>query len=105
MDIFEIERLIDDSLVSDNAYQEFLRVSALSMGLYSLKSRQIDAQGPHNEAEVYFVVSGKAHIMVAEEIQTVRAGSIIHVPAKVAHKFIDISEDLQVLVFFAPPES
>ncbi len=105
MDIFHIEDLVSQSKKSENDYLEFLRVSDLSMGLYSLKAGQTDPQSPHNEDEVYYVIAGMGRIEVGAEIQDVRPGSIIYVPAKVAHKFLDISEELQVLVFFAPAES
>ncbi len=51
------------------------------------------------------MVSGRGRIEVGDEIQDVRAGSIIYVPAKLARKFLDIAEDMQILVFFAPAES
>ena len=34
----------------------------------------------------------------------VARGSVIYVPAGVAHKFHHITEDLRVLVVFSPPE-
>jgi len=49
-------------------------------------------------------VSGRAHILVAEENLAVRAGSIVYVPKNVAHRFHSIEEHLTVLVFFAPAE-
>jgi mannose-6-phosphate isomerase-like protein (cupin superfamily) len=53
---------------------------------------------------VYYVVSGKAQILVAEENQAVQAGSIIYVGKNVAHRFHSIEEELTLLVFFAPAE-
>ena len=31
-------------------------------------------------------------------------GSVIFVPANEEHRFVDVTEDLQVLVVFAPPD-
>jgi quercetin dioxygenase-like cupin family protein len=39
------------------------------------------------------------------ENHSVAAGSVIFVGAGVEHRFYDIEEDLEVLVFFAPAES
>jgi mannose-6-phosphate isomerase-like protein (cupin superfamily) len=64
----------------------------------------VDPQLPHAEDEVYYVVSGRATIQVAEEQQAVQAGSIIYVEAMVEHRFHTIEEDLTLLVFFAPAE-
>ena len=44
-------------------------------------------------------------ITVGDETQPVQPGSIVFVAAHVPHQFHDISEDLKILVFFAPPET
>jgi len=44
-------------------------------------------------------------LLVGDVPHPVRAGSLAFVPARVAHRFTDITEDLQVAVVFAPPES
>ena len=38
------------------------------------------------------------------DIRAVRAGTILFVERNVEHRFFDITEDLTVLVFFAPAE-
>jgi mannose-6-phosphate isomerase-like protein (cupin superfamily) len=86
-------------------YQEFLRVPALSAGVYGLAAGATDPQKPHKQDEVYYVVRGRAKMRVGSEQQLVRAGSVIFVPAGLEHVFFDISEELEVLVLFAPAES
>ena len=86
-------------------YLEFLRVPALSAGVYVLPAGATDPQKPHKEDEVYYVVRGSARMRVGSEEQPVKAGSVIFVPAEVEHRFFDIREALEVLVFFAPAES
>jgi mannose-6-phosphate isomerase-like protein (cupin superfamily) len=86
-------------------YQEFVRVPALSVGVYVLAAGAADPQQPHNEDEVYYVVRGRARMRVGNDEQVVKAGSVIFVAAKVEHRFFDVSEELEVLVFFAPAES
>jgi mannose-6-phosphate isomerase-like protein (cupin superfamily) len=54
---------------------------------------------------VYYVLSGRGSIRVGAEDQAVGPGSIIFVAAQVEHRFHSITEDLQILVFFAPAES
>jgi mannose-6-phosphate isomerase-like protein (cupin superfamily) len=88
----------------DQRWQEFLRVPSLSMGLYRLKAGQANEQRPHTEDEVYVVVSGKASFRAGEREQAVGPGALIYVERSVEHRFVDITEDLTVLVFFAPPE-
>ena len=104
MQAYEIAQLISQRESSNRLYLEFLKVRDLSMGLYVLPAGGADPQSPHSEDEVYYVVSGRAQILVAEENRDVRAGSIVYVPKNVAHRFHSIEEDLTVLVFFAPAE-
>jgi len=104
MQAFELADLLAQQKASGKLYLEFLRVPALSMGVYSLPAGSRDTQQPHTEDEVYYVTQGKATIRVGAEDQAVEAGSTIYVVANVVHYFHDISEDLSVLVFFAPAE-
>ena len=86
-------------------YLEFLRVESLSAGLYSLPAGAPDPQEPHNEDEVYYVISGRAAIDIDGDVRPVRSGSVIFVGKEVEHRFVDIEEDLDVLVLFAPAET
>ena len=104
MQAFELAQLISDREVSNKPYLEFLKVPDLSMGLYVLPANGVDAQLPHTEDEVYFVVNGKAQIKVADQDRAVQTGSIVYVAKNVEHRFHSIEEELTVIVFFAPAE-
>lgn len=104
MQAHELAQLISRQKASDEPYLEFLKVPDLSMGLYILPAGGTDPQSPHTEDEVYYVVSGRARIKVADEDRAVQAGSIVYVAKNVEHKFHSIDEELTVLVFFAPAE-
>jgi mannose-6-phosphate isomerase-like protein (cupin superfamily) len=81
-----------------------LRVPSLSMGVYCLKVGQTHRQQPHTEDEVYYFVSGRASFRADDEKRLVTSGTLIFVQRSIEHCFYDITEDLAVLVFFAPPE-
>ena len=104
MQAYELAQLISQRESSNKLYLEFLKVPDLSMGVYVLPAGGTDPQSPHTEDEVYYVVSGRAKILVAEEDRDVQAGSIVYVAKNVAHQFHSIEEELTVLVFFAPSE-
>ena len=104
MRTFHLPQLLQKVRESDQRWLEFLRVSSLSVGVYHLKAGQADPQKPHTEDEVYYVVSGRASFRSGSEEQKVGQGSVIFVERNVEHRFFDITEDLTVLVFFAPPE-
>jgi mannose-6-phosphate isomerase-like protein (cupin superfamily) len=101
----ELSEIEQQRAKSGKLYREFLRVPAMSAGLYVLTAGATDPQRPHHEDEMYCVVRGRARFMAGEEDREVSAGSMIYVGAEVEHRFHDITEDLVVLVFFAPAES
>ena len=90
---------------SGRPYREFLRVPAMSAGFYVLPAGATDHQKPHREDEIYYVVRGRARFKAGSEDREVSTGSVIFVAAEVGHRFYDISEELAVLVFFAPAET
>ncbi len=83
-------------------YHEFLRVPAMSAGLYVLAANSDDPQKPHGEDEVYVVMSGRGRFTCEGETIDVEPGQTIYVPARDAHRFHDIADDLHLLVIFAP---
>ena len=105
MDAFEFADLAEIRNQRGQLYYEFLRKSSLSMGLYFLAAGSTDPQQPHLEDEVYYIINGRGHIQVDGEDQAVQPGSIVFVGRHVPHYFHSITEDLEILVFFAPPES
>jgi mannose-6-phosphate isomerase-like protein (cupin superfamily) len=104
MQAFELTKLIDQQNETGRDYLEFLRVPALSAGLYMLAAGAVDMQQPHTEDEVYYIISGRGFIRVGVEEHPVEAGTLVYVKANVEHRFHTITEDLRVLVFFAPAE-
>lgn len=104
MQTFNLNDLAAESERGDLRWREFLRVPTLSMGLYRLKAGQADEQRPHTEEEVYVVIGGKASFRAGGQERAVAPGSVIFVERGAEHRFVDITEDLTVLVFFAPPE-
>lgn len=85
-------------------YLEFLRVPAMSAGVYVLPKGAADPQKPHREDEMYYVVRGHARLQIGSEDAAVSPGSVIFVEAETEHRFYNIEEELEVLVFFAPAE-
>ena len=87
------------------SYHEFLRCPSLSTGLYRLAAGAEDPQRPHDEDEIYVVVAGAATFRVDGQDHPVTAGDTIFVAADVEHRFHTITEDLEVIVVFAPAET
>jgi mannose-6-phosphate isomerase-like protein (cupin superfamily) len=81
---------------------ERFRVPDLSVGTYSIPVGGTDDQAPHHEDEIYVVIGGRAILNSDTATAPVHAGSVIYVPAGENHTFTQITEDLTLLVIFAP---
>ena len=97
---FNLAELIAKCEQRGSPYLEFMRVPQLSCGLYRLGTNARDTQSAHDEDEVYFVTEGRARMIIAGASTPIRPGSILYVPADTNHEFVDIEEELSLLVFF-----
>lgn len=103
-------RLIDDAGRytapggGPNHYIEHFRSTDLSVGTYSIPAGGIDDQTPHTEDEIYVVCSGRATIETSTGSADVGPGAVVFVAAEEEHRFTNVSDDLALLVLFAPPE-
>ena len=105
MDLFPLDDLLARRSALGRPYLEFLRVPDLSVGLYVLGPGEIDRQQPHTEDEVYVVAAGSGRFTAGDETRPVGPGDTIYVAKHVPHRFHDITEELRLLVVFAPPEA
>jgi mannose-6-phosphate isomerase-like protein (cupin superfamily) len=88
-------------------YAEFLRLAPMSCGVYVLQPGDEDRQRPHDEDEIYYVISGAAKMKLAAEGQpeqdrAITTGDVIFVKARDEHRFHDVTQELVLLVVFAP---
>jgi mannose-6-phosphate isomerase-like protein (cupin superfamily) len=105
MNAHDLKDLLAAHSENGRLYHEFIKVPALSVGLYRLPAAGQDPQQPHNEDEVYYIISGQGMIHVGGEDRLVIPGTTVFVAAHVIHYFHSITEDLTILVFFAPAET
>jgi mannose-6-phosphate isomerase-like protein (cupin superfamily) len=103
MSTFSVDQLVEQAKSTEHTYTDFFRAETLSLGFAFWPAGKPDTQSPHAEDEVYYVVSGKGAFTCEGETVTVQAGSLLFVRAGAVHRFLDIMEDLNVLVFWAPP--
>lgn len=100
-EVFDIEE-IKERLSGDKVqYKEFLKVPSLSCGIYHLPAGAKDMQTPHDEDEVYYVLSGRARVKVGDEMKEVSTGNVLYIQATETHSFFEIEEAMTLLVFFA----
>jgi mannose-6-phosphate isomerase-like protein (cupin superfamily) len=104
MQPFTIAALREQRAQTGNSYLEFLHVSSMSAGVYELGVGEEDKQQPHTEDELYYIVAGRAMLLVGDEDIPVTVGSMVFVPANVVHRFHAITDPMTIVVFFAPAE-
>jgi mannose-6-phosphate isomerase-like protein (cupin superfamily) len=94
----------DRARASNDPWIEFQRSPDLSTGLYVLEAGEPDEQVPHTEDEIYVCVSGRARFVTPGSECEVGPGSVIFVPADEEHRFVDVTERLELVVVFGPAE-
>jgi mannose-6-phosphate isomerase-like protein (cupin superfamily) len=90
--------------LDEHDFAEFFRspTGSLSLTIARWPAGAVDSQQPHTEDEVYYVVRGRAGLVIDGTRADVGPGSVAFVAAGVEHRFVDITEDLDVLVFWSP---
>ncbi len=103
-DAFDLADLVGRLATDRHDFAEFFRAptGTLSLTVARWPAGSVDDQQPHTEDEVYYVASGRGTLTIGDEVVEVRPGSVAYVAAGVEHRFGDISEDLEVLVFWSP---
>ena len=104
-EVFPLSNVLAERDRSGRLYHEFLRVPPMSAGVYVLAPGATDPQKPHREDEVYVVLRGRATIRIEDADRAVSTGDTIFVPARVPHRFHSVTDELVVLVIFAPAET
>jgi mannose-6-phosphate isomerase-like protein (cupin superfamily) len=99
-----------DELSARNAktelpYLEFMRLESMSGYIYELAAGTVDEQEPHDQDEIYYVVKGRSDFTVNDETIAIKPGDVLYVKKFAKHLFSNITEDLSLLVIFAPPDT
>jgi len=104
MDAYHIDTLKARRKASAADYLELFSKPAMSSGVYFLPKGAFDPQQPHTEDEMYYIIGGRGKFTSAGETVEAAAGKVLFVEKRVEHRFHDVTEDLTILVVFAPAE-
>ena len=106
-DRFDLAEVARSLASGRHDYAEFFRSpsGSLSLTIARWPAGSVDEQQPHTEDEVYFVWAGRAVLTIAGDRVSVQRGSVAFVAAGVEHRFSEIEEDLETLVFWSPARS
>ena len=87
---------------NDERWAVLFRHGSLEVEIYAPRGE--DVQKPHTRDEVYFVVHGTGEFVVEDTRRAFGPGDFLFVPAQVAHRFDNFTDDLAVWVIFYGPE-
>ena len=91
-----------DRAPGDRPFAELITRGTLRVGLYAPRGE--DTQQPHDQDEVYVVMSGRGTFRNGPLSHPFQPGDVLFVPAGVRHVFEDFSDDLYAwVVFYGPP--
>lgn len=83
-------------------YVVSFRHGTMRLGLYAPRDR--DAQQPHQQDELYVVVTGRGDFVCAGTRTTFGPGDVLFATAGVAHRFENFSDDFATWVVFYGPD-
>lgn len=98
---FDLAELNRQAREAQRGWTTFLDRSTMEVGLYRLAAGSADHQSPHEFDEVYVVTRGRAKLEVGGTALPAHEGSVLFIAARQPHRFLEIEEDLEVLVFFS----
>lgn len=102
---FELTDLQSTREASGNLYHEFLRVASMSAGCITARLGKTIRRGRTTRTRCTCgVARGRDRIRVADEDRDAQTGSGVFVAAHAVHRFHLITEDMDILVFFASAE-
>ncbi len=99
-----VEDILGSLKAAPEGKQSFypFRHGTLRAGVYSPKRH--DTQEPHDQDELYVVISGTGNFTKGGERRAFKAGDAIFVEAGAEHAFTDFSDDFATWVIFWGPE-
>ena len=83
-------------------FVELFRRGPLSVELFA--PRGVDTQNPHAQDELYIVANGHGEFVNGPRRHEFGPGDVMFVPAGVAHRFENFSDDFLVWVVFCGPQ-
>ena len=96
---FAIREVQERLEAGNGGYEIVHRSPRLEIGVYVLVAPNADTQQPHDDDEVYVVLSGRGTLEVAGKTFAVSEGDALFVEAGAEHRFTGY-ESLAVLVIF-----
>ena len=90
---------------SSSYFYTFINRESLAAGVLYLEPGQDDTQEPHENDEIYYVISGDGFLNINNKDYEVSKDKVFFVGKDVPHHFHGNKETLKVLYFFGGPDT
>jgi len=102
---FDLTSYLGKIKKSSSYFYTFINKSSLAAGLLLLQPGEKDTQEPHDNDEIYYVISGDGFLKIKNKDYKISKDKIFFVEKNVDHYFHGNSKELKVLYFFGGPDS
>ena len=102
MQAFGVGEVVGRLEAAGGGYEVVHAAPGLEVGVYVLVAPEPDRQTPHEDDEVYLVLSGHGTLVVDGVSVELTEGQAVFVEANAEHRFTGY-ETLSLLVVFTPP--
>src|SRR5215211_6037107 len=103
--VVELDQVVEAARAAGDQWREFLRAGMFSAGVYRPPRGKSIVRRRTPRTRSTTCAQGVPSSNSRGKRQAVEPGSIAFVTKLAGHRFVDIVEDLELLVIFAPPET
>jgi mannose-6-phosphate isomerase-like protein (cupin superfamily) len=102
---FDLSTYLEKIKKSSSYFHTFINRDSLAAGVLVLQSGEEDMQTPHENDEVYYIISGNGFLKIKDKDYKVSKDKLFFVAKNVEHCFHGNTKELKVLYFFGGPDS
>ena len=102
---FNLKDNLEKIKTSNSYFHTFINKDSLAAGILILKPGEGDTQEPHENDEVYFVLSGNGYLKIKNKNYKVSKDKLFFVAKGISHFFHSNTNNLKVLYCFGCSDS
>jgi len=102
---FDLSTFLEKIKQSSSYFYTFINRDSLAAGILVLQAGEEDTQEPHDNDEVYYIISGDGFLKIKEKDYKVSKDKVFFVAKDVEHHFHGNKKELKVLYFFGGPDT
>jgi len=97
---FDLATYLGKIKKSSSYFYTFINRDSLAAGVLVLKPGEEDTQEPHENDEVYYIISGDGFLKINDKDYKISKDKLFFVAKDVKHYFYGNTKELKVLYFF-----